>query len=66
MTDVPIVVVREASGTISAHVPGLPVYAQGVTRATAVRALRATLAAYLEAHPEATRFYQQIHGIRGG
>src|SRR4051812_36402452 len=50
----PIVLEPEASGVISAYVPGLPVYAQGATRLQAERAIRDTLAAYLEAHPETT------------
>ena len=41
----------EASGVISAYVPGLPVYAQGNTQLRAERAIRNTLWAYLEAHP---------------
>jgi hypothetical protein len=50
----PVVFEREASGVISAYVAGLPVYAQGGTQAQAERAIRRTLAAYLEAHPDAT------------
>lgn len=53
-TQFPIVFEREASGVISAYVAGLPVYAQGGTPAQAERAIRDTLAAYLDAHPEAT------------
>ena len=52
-THFPIVFDREDSGTISAYVVGLPVYAQGGTQAAAERAITATLAAYLTAHPEA-------------
>jgi hypothetical protein len=48
----PIVLEREESGAVSAYVPGLPVYAQGATKTGAVSAIRRTLAAYLEAHPE--------------
>jgi predicted RNase H-like HicB family nuclease len=48
----PIVFEPEDSGVISAYVAGLPVYAQGATRADAARAIRRTLTAYLEAHPE--------------
>jgi len=48
----PIVMEPEASGTISAYVVGLPVYAQGPTPAKAEQAIRRTLAAYLEAHPD--------------
>jgi hypothetical protein len=44
----------EPSGVISAYVVGLPVYAQGGTPAQAERSIRRTLAAYLEAHPDAT------------
>lgn len=49
----PIVFELEDSGVISAYVAGLPVYAQGATRAQTRRAIRQTLVAYLEAHPEA-------------
>jgi predicted RNase H-like HicB family nuclease len=48
----PIVIDVETSGAVSAYVPGLPVYAAADTHAKAERAIRATLAAYLEAHPE--------------
>ena len=48
-----IVLEPEESGVFSAYVPGLPVYAQGDTRSTAVAAIRRTLAAYLDAHPDA-------------
>jgi hypothetical protein len=54
MAHFPIVFERETSGVISAYVAGLPVYAQGRTAAQAERAIRATLTAYLEAHPDAT------------
>lgn len=50
----PIVVEPEESGIVSAYVPGLPVYAQGPTKARTVAAIRRTLAAYLATHPEAT------------
>ena len=49
----PIVLETEASGAVSAYVPGLPVYAAADTRAKAERAIRTTLAAYLSAHPDA-------------
>jgi predicted RNase H-like HicB family nuclease len=49
----PIVIETEASGAVSAYVPGLPVYAAADTRAKAEQAIRATLAAYLRAHPDA-------------
>jgi hypothetical protein len=49
-----IVFEREDRGAIGAYVAGLPVYAQARTQAQAERAIRRTLAAYLEAHPEAT------------
>ena len=52
-THFPIVFDREDSGTISASVVGLPVYAQGSTQAAAERAIAATLAACLTARPEA-------------
>jgi hypothetical protein len=48
----PIVLDTEASGAVSAYVPGLPVYAAADTRRQAERAIRTTLAAYLAAHPE--------------
>ena len=47
----PIVIEMEASGAVSAYVPGLPVYAAADTQAKAERAIRDTLAAYLQAHP---------------
>ena len=47
----PISVEREAGGTWSAYVIGLPVYAQGATQRGAERALLDTLWAYLEANP---------------
>lgn len=47
----PIVLETEASGAVSAYVPGLPVYAAAETPAKAERAIRDVLAAYLEAHP---------------
>ena len=50
-THFPIVFEREESGAVSAYVAGLPVYAQGATASDAERAIRDTLAAYLEAHP---------------
>jgi predicted RNase H-like HicB family nuclease len=49
----PIVFDVEADGAVSAYVPGLPVYAHQATHTEAERAIRATLAAYLEAHPDA-------------
>ena len=48
----PIVIEAEPSGAFSAYVPGLPVYAAADTRAKAEQAIRATLAAYLGAHPD--------------
>ena len=50
----PIVIETETSGAVSAYVPGLPVYAAADTRAKAEQAIRATLAAYLDAHPDST------------
>ena len=47
----PIVLEKEDSGAVSAYVPGLPVYAAAGSLAKAERAIRAVLAAYLEAHP---------------
>ena len=52
-TRFPIVFERERSGLFSAYVAGLPVYAQGATQKGAERAIRKTLEAYLEAHPDA-------------
>ena len=47
----PIVLETEASGAVSAYVPGLPIYAAADSQSKAERALRAVLIAYLEAHP---------------
>jgi hypothetical protein len=47
----PIVLETEDSGTVSAYVPGLPVYAAADTHAKAERAIRAVLTEYLRAHP---------------
>lgn len=47
----PIVLETEASGAVSAYVPGLPVYAAADSHAKAERAIRRVLTAYLEAHP---------------
>ena len=47
----PIVLETEASGAVSAYVPGLPVYAAAETPAKAERAIRDLLTAYLKAHP---------------
>ena len=47
----PIVLETEASGAVSAYVPGLPVYAAAESHTKAERAIRAVLTAYLEAHP---------------
>ena len=47
----PIVLETEDTGAVSAYVPGLPVYAAADSHAKAERAIRAVLAAYLEAHP---------------
>jgi predicted RNase H-like HicB family nuclease len=47
----PIVFETEASGTVSAYVPGLPVYAAAESAAKAERAIRNVLTAYLKAHP---------------
>ena len=49
----PIVLEKEATGAVSAYVPGLPVYAAADSHAKAERAIRDILAAYLEAHPGA-------------
>lgn len=50
----PIVIEREDSGVFSAYVAGLPIYAQGANARQAEQALRRTLTAYLEAHPDTT------------
>ena len=47
----PIVLETEDNGTVSAYVPGLPVYAAAESPAKAERAIRAVLTAYLTAHP---------------
>jgi hypothetical protein len=47
----PVVLENEASGAVSAYVPGLPVYAAADSHVKAERAIRAVLTAYLEAHP---------------
>jgi predicted RNase H-like HicB family nuclease len=47
----PIVLETEASGAVSAYVPGLPVYAAADSHAKAERAIQGVLTAYLEAHP---------------
>jgi predicted RNase H-like HicB family nuclease len=47
----PIVLETEASGAVSAYVPGLPVYAAADTPAKAEHAIRDVLTAYLESHP---------------
>ena len=52
MTYYPIVIETETSGAVSAYIPGLPVFAAANTRPKAEQAIRETLAAYLEAHPE--------------
>lgn len=52
-TRFPIVFEREESGAWSAYVVGLPVYAQTPTMKQTERAIRSTLAAYLEENPEA-------------
>ena len=48
----PVVFEHEANGAVSAFVPGLPIYAAGDTRRQAEKAIRQTIDAYLEAHPE--------------
>lgn len=47
----PIVIEREATGAVSAYVPGLPVYAAADDERTATRAIHEALTAYLEEHP---------------
>ena len=48
----PIVIETETNGAVSAYVPGLPVFAAADTQTKAEQAIRDTLAAYLEAHPD--------------
>jgi hypothetical protein len=61
----PIVFEPETTGVISAYVPGVPVYAQGANRARAERAIRSTLTAYLEAHPDTiTRATVKVATVR--
>jgi predicted RNase H-like HicB family nuclease len=48
----PVVYEEEASGAVSAFVPGLPIYAAADTRRQAERAIRETIDAYLADHPE--------------
>ena len=48
----PIVIETEASGALSAYVPGLPVFAAADTRPRVEQAIRQTLGAYLAAHPD--------------
>jgi predicted RNase H-like HicB family nuclease len=52
MVHYPIVLETEATGAVSAYVPGLLVYAAADTHAKAERAIRAVLTAYLKAHPD--------------
>jgi hypothetical protein len=47
----PIVLEAEASGAVSAYVPGLPVYAAADSHAKAERAIRSVLTEFLNAHP---------------
>ena len=47
----PIVLETEENGSVSAYVPGLPVYAAADSHAKAERAIRGVLAEYLNAHP---------------
>jgi predicted RNase H-like HicB family nuclease len=54
MSYFPIVLETEASGAVSAYVPGLPVYAAADSHRDAEQAIRDVLAAYLEEHPDAT------------
>jgi hypothetical protein len=49
----PIVLETEASGAVSAYVPGLPVYAAADSDRKAERAIRTVLTAYLKMHPNA-------------
>jgi hypothetical protein len=52
-TRFPVVVERDEDARVwNAYVIGVPVYAQGATVAQTERAIRRTLAAYLQAHPD--------------
>jgi hypothetical protein len=53
-THYPIVFETEATGAVSAYVPGLPVYAAADDQRRATKAIGDVLRAYLEAHPDAT------------
>jgi hypothetical protein len=59
----PVVLETEASGVVSAYVPGLPVYAAADSYPKAERAIRAVLTAYLDAHP-GTRSVAQVRVAR--
>lgn len=48
----PVVFEKEATGAVSAFIPGLPVYAVADTRRRAAKAIRELLAAYLMDHPD--------------
>ena len=63
MTHFPVVFEREASGAISAYVPGLPVYAAADTHRKAERAIGSLLTAYLKAHP-GSRSHVQVRVAR--
>ena len=60
----PIVMETEASGAVSAHVPGLPVYAAAETYAQAERAIRQVLAAYIAEHPSAPSTTSRVRVAR--
>jgi len=63
----PIVLETEDDGAVSAYVPGLPVYATADSHAKAERAIRAVLAAYLEAHPTSRPEARvRVARVRGG
>lgn len=59
----PIVLETEASGSVSAYVQGLPIYAAADTHAKAERAIRAVLGAYLAAHPD-TKSHAKVRVAR--
>jgi hypothetical protein len=59
----PIVLETEATGAVSAYVPGLPVYAAADSHAKAERAIKELFSAYLEAHP-ATNSHAQVRVAR--
>jgi hypothetical protein len=60
----PIVFETEDNGTVSATVTGLPVFAAADTHREAEVAIADVLAAYLEAHPDATPSESEVRVAR--